>query len=331
MRFTKKLLMAALVTVMVFIAMPGNALANDAIRITIDEEVVQFEGQGPVIVDGSTLVPVRGVFETMGFTVGWDGDTRTATLSRTGYVVNITIDSAVFTTNGVSHTLEVPAQIIGGSTMLPIRAVLESVGYSLDWDGATRTVLITSGSTTAPIAEQETTVTAPTAMPDDSFIQHARSIGWQPVEFEGIRFYHPSGFAIERLTRADGRTAIRQVFGASNNAASVVVSPPISISPDDYAEANFEMFERTIRDVHNIRDEAFAESEGPEAGVLGRSFVAAFENVTTQSYDIIVSIYYNNYLINISGRFPISPQLTSERLMDFYDQVMLMAQTIRFI
>ena len=60
------------------------------------------------------------------------------------YVSVITIDSASFTANGASHTLDVPAQIIGGSTMLPIRAVLESVGYNLSWDESTRTVTIST-------------------------------------------------------------------------------------------------------------------------------------------------------------------------------------------
>ena len=42
------------------------------------------------------------------------------------------------------HNLDVPAQIIGGRTMLPIAAVVRSVGYEVDWDAETRTVVITS-------------------------------------------------------------------------------------------------------------------------------------------------------------------------------------------
>ena len=70
------------------------------------------------------------------------------------YIVVLTIGSSNFTVNGITHTLEVPAQIIGGSTMLPLRAVVESVGMSIDWDGATRTVLIDSGET-EPLTPRE--------------------------------------------------------------------------------------------------------------------------------------------------------------------------------
>jgi len=95
-------------------------------------------------VDGRTLVPVRGVFEELGFEVDWYQPTQTATLTSSNYTVIISIGSPNFTTNGGSLPLDVPAQIIGGRTMLPIRAVVESVGYYVDWDGATSTVIISS-------------------------------------------------------------------------------------------------------------------------------------------------------------------------------------------
>ena len=116
--------------------------ANDGINVTINGQRVNFNGQGPVVVDGRTLVPVRGVFEALGFHVEWDGNARQATLTSAGHVVKLIIGSTSFTTNDEPHTLDVSAQMINGSTMLPIRAVLESVGYYLDWNGVARTVII---------------------------------------------------------------------------------------------------------------------------------------------------------------------------------------------
>ena len=132
--------------------MPDVALAEDVIRVTVDGQEVNFPGgQGPVIVEERTLVPVRGVFEAIGFEVDWDDDARAATLTRADFTVIVTLDSNVFTTNGASHNLEVPAQLIGGRTLLPIGAVLESVGYEVDWDAATRTVVIESPVTETPL------------------------------------------------------------------------------------------------------------------------------------------------------------------------------------
>jgi len=115
---------------------------NNAITVTINSTPVNFADQPPTIVNGRTLVPVRGVFEALGFEAFWNEQARQVTLTRASDTVLITIDSATFITNGVSHTLDVPAQIISGRTMVPIRAVLESVGYDLEWNEATRTAII---------------------------------------------------------------------------------------------------------------------------------------------------------------------------------------------
>ena len=124
-------------------------LANDAISVTVNGQPVVFTDQTPVIIGSRTLVPVRDVFEAMGFDVDWDGR---AILERDGDVIIIPIGSSTFTLNGVAHELDVPAQVIAGRTMLPLRHVLESVGYQLDWDGTTRTVIILSGGADAPVA-----------------------------------------------------------------------------------------------------------------------------------------------------------------------------------
>jgi len=139
----KKFITASVLTLLAvfFIALPVYA---DEISVTIDGQQVVFEGQHPVNISGRVLVPVRGVFEMMGFDVEWEPTTKTAILTNESYEVRIQIGQAVFYTNGVAYQLDVPAQIIGGSTMVPLRLPLESVGYYLDWVGSTRTVLISS-------------------------------------------------------------------------------------------------------------------------------------------------------------------------------------------
>ena len=145
MRLIKKLL--AIVVVMVFVLTPMTMSANDTITVTINGEVVEFEDQAPVIIGNRTLVPIRFVFQDLGFYVGWDRNTQTATLSRDDYIVVIPIGSDTFTVNGVSRELDVPAQLIGGRTMIPLYAVLASIGYEVTWVRETRTVAIVTRTT----------------------------------------------------------------------------------------------------------------------------------------------------------------------------------------
>lgn len=170
--------------VLLVLLMSVTIYANE-VSVMVNGQRVNFEGQGPVIVDDRTLVPVRGVFEMLGFEVGWDEVTRRVTLSGDDVVV-ITIGSAVFTTNGVSYNLDVPAQIIGDRTMLPIRHVLESVGFTVGWDNATRTVLvsgdITSSDDISPVVPLR--YLSPDTCPA---CQRAYNRVWQAYENTNIR------------------------------------------------------------------------------------------------------------------------------------------------
>ncbi|MBO5560746.1 MAG: copper amine oxidase N-terminal domain-containing protein [Firmicutes bacterium] len=100
-------------------------------------------GAQTVIVDSRTLVPVRGVFEELGYTVDWDGETKTATLKGEKTVV-IVSGETTFTVDGEVVTPEVPQQIIEGRFMLPLRAVGEAIGADVDWEAETKTVIITT-------------------------------------------------------------------------------------------------------------------------------------------------------------------------------------------
>jgi len=112
------------------------------ISVTANGEEIYFDVP-PVIVDGRTLVPVRAVFEFLGFYVEWDEVFQTVILARNSEI-RIVIGEYAFTANGETFTLDVPAQIIGDRAMLPIRAVAEAAGYYVRWDSGTSTVQISS-------------------------------------------------------------------------------------------------------------------------------------------------------------------------------------------
>jgi len=166
---TKKVLTAVLVMVMLAFAVTTSVAAytDYNVRVEIDGVQVNFVNQNPIIVNERTLVPVRGVFEHMGFEVSWDADARKVTLQDSDYTVVITIGSAEFTTNGASHRLPVYAQIINDFTMLPIRPVMESIGMNVEWDGVAGTVIVTSAAEQAPPVEAPPTEEPPVEEPPE--------------------------------------------------------------------------------------------------------------------------------------------------------------------
>lgn len=111
------------------------------ISVRLDGRKVYFD-QLPSIVNDRTLVPLRAIFEALDAEVAWDGATRTVTATKGDTVVVLTIDSTTPTVNGETQTLDAPAMIINSRTMVPARFVAQSFGAVVDWDGATRTVII---------------------------------------------------------------------------------------------------------------------------------------------------------------------------------------------
>jgi len=137
-------------------AIAANTPQPNNIRVIVSGQEVVFTDQQPVIIDGRTLVPVRDVFEAMSFDVDWDEATSTALLKRDSISITIQIGEPTFSVamfspympvgHGLIHLLDVPAQIIGGRTMLPLRALLEAAGYQLDWNEAGHTITVAPAS-----------------------------------------------------------------------------------------------------------------------------------------------------------------------------------------
>ncbi|MGE5390823.1 MAG: copper amine oxidase N-terminal domain-containing protein [Deltaproteobacteria bacterium] len=98
----------------------------------------------PVVVQGRTLVPLRAIFESLGAQVSWDNATRTVTATKNGVVIELPVGQTQATRNGQPVTLDVPATIVQGSTMVPARFVSESLGATVKWDSNTRSVIIDS-------------------------------------------------------------------------------------------------------------------------------------------------------------------------------------------
>ncbi len=115
------------------------------ISVLFDGKRIAFD-QLPVIENGRTLVPLRAIFEKIGATVEWDGDTQTVIAKSTenGTIIRLTIDSTTALVNGEQVPLDVPAKIINGRTLVPVRFVSDCFGVGVDWNGDIQSVILTS-------------------------------------------------------------------------------------------------------------------------------------------------------------------------------------------
>lgn len=118
-----------------------NKAADDDIKVILNGAPLSFT-QSPVIENGTTLVPMRAIFEAMGASVDWNADTKTVTSVKGNTTISLTLYSSTAKVNEEKITLAVPGKLINGSTMMPLRFVSESLGAEVKWDGTNKTITI---------------------------------------------------------------------------------------------------------------------------------------------------------------------------------------------
>ena len=111
------------------------------ISVLVNNNKLIFD-QEPILENDRTLVPLRKIFETLGAAVTWDERTQTVTAVKGSKKILLTINSPEMYVNESKITLDVPAQIRNSRTLVPVRAISEALGCRVEWDGASKTVII---------------------------------------------------------------------------------------------------------------------------------------------------------------------------------------------
>lgn len=148
----KKKQMIGLSSLLLACTLATSAYAADDIKVFMEGKELSFD-QPPIVEEGRTLVPMRMIFEALDAKVSWDQQTQMVTaVSAEGKELTLQIgQTKVSITEGdkVSQvTLDVPAQIVSGRTLVPLRAVSELMSAEVKWEDTTHTVNISKPTTT---------------------------------------------------------------------------------------------------------------------------------------------------------------------------------------
>ena len=135
------LMMAAVLTLTAF-SVPVWAAGN-IVAVQINGSTIDFDVPAQII-GGRIMVPVREIFESLGAVVNWDDITQTISATKGSDTIVMKINSNIMTINGqaVNSALDVPPTIVGGRTMVPVRAVADAFGCSVNWDASANLVSI---------------------------------------------------------------------------------------------------------------------------------------------------------------------------------------------
>ena len=71
-----------------------------------------------------------------------DGKTKTATATLGDKEITFSIDNVNARINNKPAKMDVPARLVNGKTMVPLRFLSENMGYDVDWDADSRTAIV---------------------------------------------------------------------------------------------------------------------------------------------------------------------------------------------
>ena len=155
-------LLLPLLVFLLLLACALPAAADSEVPVYVDGQRVSFDTP-PIIIEGTTLVPMRAIFEAIGAEVYWDSENRIAVGYKDGNVVAVPIGSWYGYVNGYPIRLLQPARIMNSRTLVPLRFISESLDCTVIWENATRTIYIyTDGSVEPTPTPAPTPAPAPT-------------------------------------------------------------------------------------------------------------------------------------------------------------------------
>lgn len=115
----------------------------DAMKVLVDEKRVYYDEQ-PRMESGRTLVPLRKTAEALDMQVSWDDATQTVTAEKEGKVIKLKINEDTVYVNGEAVKIDVPARIVNGRTLIPLRFIGENLDSGVEWDAPNNAVWITT-------------------------------------------------------------------------------------------------------------------------------------------------------------------------------------------
>jgi hypothetical protein len=120
--------------------------AGSNVTILINGQKVSSEVM-PCIENGRVLVPFRAVFEPMGGIVQWKAGQKMVVARRGLLDLRIRVGDQNGRLGNKNIKLDVPAQIVQGRTLVPLRFISESLFLAqVKWDHTTKTVYISTAS-----------------------------------------------------------------------------------------------------------------------------------------------------------------------------------------
>ncbi|WP_180270661.1 copper amine oxidase N-terminal domain-containing protein [Sporanaerobium hydrogeniformans] len=121
-----------------------NSLQAADLKIVINGEAATLAK--PLLLEERTYVPLRFVSEALGAKVEWNGEEKSALLTKGNKLIKLFIDKKDYLVDNKAGVFETAPFVKEGTTYVPARFVSESLDGKVNWDPKTFTVSIDTAS-----------------------------------------------------------------------------------------------------------------------------------------------------------------------------------------
>ncbi len=112
------------------------------ITLIVNDKAIKLD-QKPVLINGTTLIPLRNIFVGIGASLQWDQQSKKITAIKGDITIELIVGSNNAKKNNKVLVLKEKPIVINGFTMVPARFAAESLGATVDWNSETKTITIT--------------------------------------------------------------------------------------------------------------------------------------------------------------------------------------------
>ncbi|MEQ8175216.1 MAG: copper amine oxidase N-terminal domain-containing protein [Syntrophomonadaceae bacterium] len=137
----KRKCLVSFIVLALMLTITPQVRADDSIKVMLNGNQLSFDVQ-PVIIDERLLVPLSGIFKPLGATFTWDPFDQTVVAYQGDNVVSLTIGSYSAEVNGETIDLDVPATIIDGRAMVPLRIIAKALKCYVNYDANSNVVVL---------------------------------------------------------------------------------------------------------------------------------------------------------------------------------------------
>lgn len=134
-------------SIILYVGSPDALVNNKEIHIDENPAVVPF------IENSRTLMPLRFVANTLGFTVDWHETDRSITLKQSDIILEFALGSKIMKKNGATVEMETAAIAKNGRTLVPIFYVAQALGINVSYHRGL--IILDSEKTYSPTMDKE--------------------------------------------------------------------------------------------------------------------------------------------------------------------------------